>query len=564
MENSATSKLQIGLAFSGGGYRAAGFSLGVLSYLAKVPMEDGSLLEKIKVLSTVSGGTITGARYAIGISRKETMEEIYHALCNFMEHTDLISLGLDRLVSDEGWGTQRIKSLINAFADVYDRHLFQHAVFGALLNDMVGIHLKNISFNATEFANAVQFRFQQSEPILQPGNGEPAKGIIGNYYFSIPDNIAKDIRMGDILASSSCFPGGFEPINFPTDFVLPKSETLYDLQSQAKYPVGLMDGGIVDNQGIEPLLLAEARMKRNRQQNQPENATAGNVLDLLIITDVASPYMEEYVASEQQPNHFFSNQTPKKLLIYNTLLLVLAALSLVYFVLKPGLTGIILSAVVLTVSLLAFIIGKLITGMPAKVHVPPAFLAPLGKLLNLKIVVYQNILMNRLDSVLKMTNSVFLKHVRRLNYQKIYGDDSWKNRRIMNAIYELREGEEKLQSKIANQQIADYLVPSVAVQQTATLAAGMGTTLWFTKEDLVKDHMLNALIACGQFTICWNLLEYVDKISKDPSNTTPAHALLIACREQLLADWEHFKTDPYWLVKVYEQAGKELKEKKTV
>ena len=35
----------------------------------------------------------------------------------------------------------------------------------------------------------------------------------------------------------------------------------------------------------------------------------------------------------------------------------------------------------------------------------------------------------------------------------------------------------------------------------------MGTTLWFTEEDK-KVHRLKNLIACGQFTACFNLLKY--------------------------------------------------------
>ena len=48
----------IGLCFSGGGYRAAAFSLGVLSYMNRTQYNGVPLLEKVEALSTVSGGTI--------------------------------------------------------------------------------------------------------------------------------------------------------------------------------------------------------------------------------------------------------------------------------------------------------------------------------------------------------------------------------------------------------------------------------------------------------------------------------------------------------------------------
>lgn len=69
--NTETNKppMQIALALSGGGYRAAAFSLGAISYLQEVVINGRPLLEHVSVLSTVSGGTITGTRYAIGRSR---------------------------------------------------------------------------------------------------------------------------------------------------------------------------------------------------------------------------------------------------------------------------------------------------------------------------------------------------------------------------------------------------------------------------------------------------------------------------------------------------------------
>ncbi len=69
--------LKIALTFSGGGYRASSFSLGALTYLDRVDLQGASLLEKVHVLSTVSGGTITGIRYTQGIQRGESLDQIF-------------------------------------------------------------------------------------------------------------------------------------------------------------------------------------------------------------------------------------------------------------------------------------------------------------------------------------------------------------------------------------------------------------------------------------------------------------------------------------------------------
>ncbi len=50
--------LRSALTFSGGGYRAATFHLGALSYLHSIQMGGTTLLDHVVVLSTISGGTI--------------------------------------------------------------------------------------------------------------------------------------------------------------------------------------------------------------------------------------------------------------------------------------------------------------------------------------------------------------------------------------------------------------------------------------------------------------------------------------------------------------------------
>ena len=51
-------KATLGLALSGGGFRASFFHIGVLARLAEL-----DLLRRVEALSTVSGGSIVGALY---------------------------------------------------------------------------------------------------------------------------------------------------------------------------------------------------------------------------------------------------------------------------------------------------------------------------------------------------------------------------------------------------------------------------------------------------------------------------------------------------------------------
>lgn len=537
---------KIGLTFSGGGFRASAFNLGVLSYLETLTLANTSLLNHVVALSTVSGGTVTGARYAISIKEGESFPAFFHALYDFMKNTDLVSLALERLTSEKGWENGRVKSLINAFADVYDTALFAEAKFGTLLTDNNPIHLKHISFNATEFSNALQFRFQWSEKV-NAAAGEPDRGIIGNTYYRIPEAAAKEIRMADILAASSCFPGGFEPINFPSDFIYSGAKALPELNTMPGYPVGLMDGGIVDNQGIEPILLAERRMSRNMPGTETENA-----FDLIIISDVASPFMEGYKQSTQKPDRGWRALTPAFILSVNTIVLLGSLAGMVYSYRHGYGLALIGSTFLSTCSLIVYAVGGLLKSLPLRLQVPKSFLKPLGKLLRLRLRIYETMISNRADSVLKMVSSVFLKHVRRLNYKRIYEDSRWENRRITNVIYELTpEGSEKIKRKIADRTIpADYL-PGSAITQVAGRAAAMGTTLWFTKEE-IENGMLDDLIACGQFTICWNLLDYLGRLDANATNTHEGHAALGVLKTQLLKDWLKFQANPHFLVKAYQ------------
>ncbi|MBK6634605.1 MAG: patatin-like phospholipase family protein [Chitinophagaceae bacterium] len=66
----ASSSNNLGLALSGGGYRAAAFHVGTLKKLDEL-----GILSKVNVLSTISGGSITGAYYCINNTSFEVFEK---------------------------------------------------------------------------------------------------------------------------------------------------------------------------------------------------------------------------------------------------------------------------------------------------------------------------------------------------------------------------------------------------------------------------------------------------------------------------------------------------------
>ncbi len=562
----------LALSLSGGGYRAAAFHLGLLTYLSSARWKDKSLLERVRILSTVSGGTFTGVCYATTIAEGKTIEDCYKRLHRMMSGVDLIGEGLAKLSSFKGWNAAKGRSLINAFSQVYYEQ-FEKNTFSVLFDH--DTHLKEIIFNATEFSYGLPFRFQKT---AQPGR-RSSSAYLGNRQVNMPPNALKEIRLADIMAASSCFPMGFEPINFPDDFRHGHSPLLNQLNvsygvdqwgNRCKFPVGLKDGGIVDNQGIDSVFWAEQRMQEYRGGLAQFASHDVKAIDLYLISDVSSPFMDSYVKTEEKPMKKWRKWSFRTFLKAGLLFLAAGALTVYLACILDNpfwifMTGF-FASLLLLLSGLSFFLSNMFNWLLKKFSVPDFFIKRLGRFTRMKFGVYETLIMNRISSVQSMVSDVFMKQVRRQEYGRVYNDRMWSPRLIMNAIYELtleqtiyrNENDRDLLS-------ADLKNPSPFLMKTAEKARSMGTTLWFTPDELEDDaenkrSMLNVLIACGQFTGCFNLLVYIEKVLRgrenreaydryDPVLKTAIQELY----ERLLTDWRRFNDDPYWMVDVYNQ-----------
>ena len=183
---------------------------------------------------------------------------------------------------------------------------------------------------------------------------------------------------------------------------------------------------------------------------------------------------------------------------------------------------------------------------------------------SMKFGVYETLIKNRISSVQSMVSEVFMKQIRRQEYGRVYNDKLWKSRLIMNAIYELTTDQTNYRNTIDKDLISKELKnPSHILIETAEKAKSMGTTLWFTPKELEDElnksrSMLNTLIACGQFTGCFNLLEYIEKVLLNKENTVAYDCYPSALKSEikyfyneLLSDWHKFNDNPYWMVDEY-------------
>src|ERR1700722_17507832 len=150
----------IALAFSGGGFRAASFALGVLSYLNKLqftaeddPLNGKRLLEQVTYMSSASGGTIATALYALYSAKGQPYSAFYVKLFEGLEGEFLLQKALSILSHRKAWRKRPNKSrnFINAFSMAYDEYLFSGETLKALFYGEAKGHLQEVCFNTTEF-----------------------------------------------------------------------------------------------------------------------------------------------------------------------------------------------------------------------------------------------------------------------------------------------------------------------------------------------------------------------------------------------------------------------------
>ena len=530
MENN----LNIGLTFSGGGYRAATFDLGALSFLNSLRLEDGrTLLSCVSALSSVSGGTIPAMKYMMALAHGQSVNDMINEVFDFLCNEDLVEKALQGMSSEK---TNRNASLIRIMAGIYDKYLFQDAVMGDIIDNVDHIPVKDYTALATDFDHSLPFRFRVTEGRTTDGD-RLYYGVFGNAKHNIGLKVARHITAGEALACSSCFPSGFEPMVYPKDF---KVSQIPGIAASVDKSFGIMDGGVSDNQGIESILKAEERMSKYRE----DKSRTDKALDLVIVSDVASPFMDGYQPCEQMIPKSAGKLTFGRLRNYGLITLaVVAVLFIVALVAGSGFwTGVmsVILAIVALVNIVAALLKSKIFKTIAKTFIGnnATFIS------HLKFATLESLLMNRAKSVVMMSSEVFLKRMRQLNYSMLYDNPDWTNRRVTSTIYELCP--EQTWSTL--KELPEYLAPSEAMQKNSEHATSMGTTLWFTAEEKATG-MPQSILAAGQYTMCYNLLHYIEQIEKDPTNLTDAHRQIIALKSQLLSAWEKFKKDPLYMTK---------------
>jgi len=298
---------KIGLALSGGGFRASLFHIGTLAKLAEL-----DVLRHVEVLSCVSGGSIIGAHYYL---------EVRHLLQSKTDgeitRQDYINI-VRRIEKDFLAGVQRnvrtrlaaelVTNIKMIFSSSYSRsmragELYEEEIFSRI-GDGEGKEIRYLNKlnifpkdEAKDFAPKLHnWRRTAKAPILilnattlNTGHnwqfttswmGEPPSGIDTEvdtndlfrrmYYTEAPEDY-QNIRLGYAVSASACVPGIFEPLSF---------ENLYPDRV-----VRLADGGGSDNQGLSGLLEQDCTVTlvsdgsgQMESENTPSNGPLGVLL----------------------------------------------------------------------------------------------------------------------------------------------------------------------------------------------------------------------------------------------------------------------------------------------
>lgn len=239
--------MRIGLALSGGGYRATVFHLGVLARLA-----EQELLEDVRYISTVSGGSLcAGMVFALNG---------FHWPSGAEYQTRVLPKAFE-LLTTRDIQASLLRRVLGSFAGLFETRADD---LSALIFEQwgVSIQLKELPesprwfINATCYESGKNFRFERS--------------LMGDYVFGYSHDTDR-VRLSDAMAASAGFPGLIGALELDAsryswfNFVHNEDELLApdlieDQEVQRKktvqplYPKAhLWDGGVYDNHGLEAL-----------------------------------------------------------------------------------------------------------------------------------------------------------------------------------------------------------------------------------------------------------------------------------------------------------------------
>jgi predicted acylesterase/phospholipase RssA len=523
----------IALSFSGGGARAVGFHLGVLTYLDRL-----ALLPDVAVLSTVSGGTFVGTSWALSVKEGVPFARYLADTYRFLGTAPFFDRAIEELTAREPPLPTGRRTLATAIAKAWDVLYFKGRRFEIFWRPEPEIHLQEITFNATDFKSGIAFRFQKTGGSARTGNGK----------VSITDEQAQKLRMADIMSASSAIPGGVEPLAFPQDFAWPgddggraaREEIQARLRAQVETDtIPLMDGGAYDNQGMDSVLLAE---QRRLNRGEPP-------LGLFVICDTRLRTDAFYTMPPPPPpgKITFTHVNRWVSGLIGIAGATVAAL-LAHFVNDPHRTDLVhVFAFVVPMIMALALAGSLLWGRQKLrsiiADLSKVVSAPWSRLERLTTNEGADLVKLRIGSMFALTDDIFMNRIRSLNYAYIFTQPDLRGRIMANEIYDVVTAADVSEAS----GLPLWLQASPAMVDVARAASTMGTKLWLQAPPPGQHGELDGLVACGQMTTCYNLVRYMAMKCRQPDGTF-ADPRLDALWTKTQTDWMAMRANPYAFV----------------
>jgi len=253
--------MKLGLSLSGGGYRAAAFHLGTLRKLKQM-----NILDKIDVLSTVSGGSIIGAYYCLfnhdfdefeknftSLLKRSIVKKVFFS-ATFIRLLFFVLFSIAAVIFFLFYTPYSWISLVLILLGVYAVINFQYRIFPVskiiekLYDDFffLGRTLKEIYRErpeliicSTNLQTGRQFYFSKNK--MMDSTLDDTYGGEQKVRF-----LSDNFPISRAVMCSSCVPFAFSPVSIEEKYIS-TNENYKSIQ-----PI-LIDGGIYDNQGIHKL-----------------------------------------------------------------------------------------------------------------------------------------------------------------------------------------------------------------------------------------------------------------------------------------------------------------------
>ncbi|UWZ85260.1 patatin-like phospholipase family protein [Occallatibacter riparius] len=235
--SSTLQSVRIGIAMSGGGFRAAVFHLGVLRRIAEL-----GWLPHLDIMSTVSGGSVIGAFAASRWSSVARDGGDWSALERHVVRPFIELITTRDFIREWAWSLPWLP-----FRKLLDATFTRTKLAGLLFGDVFcnGLRCSELPERPYLVLNSTSLVSIRSWRFTRDGMGDSRIGLASWG--------SKPLSLGEAVAASAAFPPIFPPARIRrSDYTF--SPPVYGEDSVPNYPlIPVTDGGVYDNLGVEAI-----------------------------------------------------------------------------------------------------------------------------------------------------------------------------------------------------------------------------------------------------------------------------------------------------------------------